>query len=86
MRATALGIHGGLPDESVFLPSAHEFQTVQIVVNLELPKAFNENSIKFRFMNVKRVWLWGILQIKVKLPAINHRFFNCRFGERNRKR
>ena len=50
MRPTAFNIHTGLPDNPIFFPFLHKFQTLLYILNLNLTQPLNINTIIFILM------------------------------------
>ena len=64
MRSTTLGIHGGLPNETVLLSSLHQLETVQIVRDCVFRESLHENAVHFGLMEVQSLGFWEILPCK----------------------
>ena len=64
MRSTTLGIHGGLPYETVLLSSLHQLETVQIVRNGVFCESLHENAVHFGLVEVQGLRFWKILRSK----------------------
>lgn len=71
MGSTTFCVHGGLPDETVFLPSFHELQTICIVSDGVFCQPFYEDSINFGLMDVQSLGFGKILQQVIDLFIVD---------------
>ena len=71
MRPATLGIHGSLPDETVFLSSLHQLQAIHVMGDGVLSEALHEDPIKLGLMDIESFGFGEVLKQVVDLLIIN---------------
>lgn len=62
VTSAALSIHTGMPDNSVFLASSHELETIHVVSDAVLRESFDEYAIYFALVDVESPGFGDVLK------------------------
>ncbi len=84
MGTTGFGVHWCLSNESVFFALFHQVYAIGKLLDLELCKALNENTVCFWFVDVECFGGGGVLFLDWEVPEAGRIFFSCKFAGKSR--